>query len=64
VATGWAIWLVYQYICSPLLNGLNGLFFPRTYKLPLIFGLQHPLGLAGGWYGLPFARLAVGLWLG
>jgi hypothetical protein len=43
VATGWAIWLFYQHVSRPLLNGL---FFPWTHKLPLIFGYTTPHGLA------------------
>lgn len=42
VATGWALWLVYQHVCAPLLNGL---FFPWTYKLPSMFGWSTPHGL-------------------
>jgi hypothetical protein len=58
VATGWAMWLAYQYVCSPLLNGL---FFPWTYTLPSIFGWGTPHGIA--WWIIWIAVRAFSGWV-
>jgi hypothetical protein len=43
MATGWAIWLLYEYIFSPWVVYLFG---PFVHKLPLIFGYASPTGIA------------------
>jgi hypothetical protein len=58
VGTGWAMWLAYQSVLSPLLNGL---FFPWTYKLPAIFGWGTPHGLA--WWIIWIAVRAFSGWV-
>ena len=58
VAIGWAIWLFYQHVCSPLLNGL---FFPWTYKIPWIFGWGTPHGFA--WWFIFIAVRAFSGWV-
>ena len=58
VATGWALWLVYQHVCAPLLNAL---FFPWTYKLPSMFGWSTPHGLV--WWIIWIAVRAFSGWV-
>ena len=55
VAIGWVIWLLYQHVCSPLLNGL---LFPWTYKMP---GYFTPHGL--GWWAIWIAVRVFSGWV-